>query len=96
MERRTSLKPIDNRTPHLDVKSSISTPLKHTVDAQERIQFLREMEKTREELAEFKRNVNALIEQMDGISIDLVCNISFVFFTMKLTHTYSTLGIIQR
>lgn len=88
------MKPIDNRTPHLDVKSSISTPLKHTVDAQERIQFLREMEKTREELAEFKRNVNALIEQMDGISIDLVCNISFFFFTMKLTHIYSTLGII--
>lgn len=87
MERRTSLKPIDNRTPHLDVKSSISTPLKHTVDAQERIQFLREMEKTREELAEFKRNVNALIEQMDGISIDLVRNISFVLFFYNETDT---------
>ncbi|KAI8095945.1 hypothetical protein BDF21DRAFT_470870 [Thamnidium elegans] len=62
-----------------DVKPtcSVSTPSisqqEHTnaLDATERIQFLREMEQAREELAEFRRNMEGLVKQMDGISVDL-------------------------
>ncbi|GAA5796501.1 hypothetical protein HPULCUR_001873 [Helicostylum pulchrum] len=56
---------------------SVSTPSisqqEHTnaLDATERIQFLREMEQAREELAEFRRNMEGLVKQMDGISVDL-------------------------
>lgn len=37
------------------------------------MQFLREMEQAREELAEFRRNMAGLVKQMDGIAVDLVC-----------------------
>lgn len=35
------------------------------------MQFLREMEQAREELAEFRRNMAGLVKQMDGIAVDL-------------------------
>ncbi|KAI7891105.1 uncharacterized protein EV154DRAFT_509189 [Mucor mucedo] len=62
-----------------DIKptSSYSTPSitqqAHTnsLDATERMQFLREMEQAREELAEFRRNMAGLVQQMDGIAVDL-------------------------
>jgi hypothetical protein len=41
------------------------------MDATERISFLREMEQAREELAEFRRNMAGLVQQMDGIAVDL-------------------------
>ncbi|KAI8639920.1 hypothetical protein BD408DRAFT_348979, partial [Parasitella parasitica] len=53
-----------------------------SLDPTERIQFLREMEQAREDLAEFRRNMAGLVEQMDGIAVDLekskdrVCKLS--------------------
>jgi hypothetical protein len=53
------------------------------------MQFLREMEQAREELAEFRRNMAGLVKQMDGIAVDLekskdrVCR----FFVIKLAIT---------
>ncbi|CEP15371.1 hypothetical protein [Parasitella parasitica] len=41
------------------------------LDPSERIQFLREMEQVREDLAEFRRNMADLVEQIDGITVDL-------------------------
>lgn len=47
------------------------------------MQFLREMEQAREELAEFRRNMAGLVKQMDGIAVDLekskdrVCKMNF-------------------
>ncbi|KAF1805124.1 hypothetical protein V8B55DRAFT_1494320 [Mucor lusitanicus] len=62
-----------------DIKptSSYSTPSitqqdhNNALDATERMQFLREMEQAREELAEFRRNMAGLVKQMDGIAVDL-------------------------
>lgn len=69
--------------------SSYSTPSisqqdhNQSLDATERMQFLREMEQAREELAEFRRNMAGLVKQMDGIAVDLekskdrVCKMNF-------------------
>ncbi|KAI8087813.1 uncharacterized protein B0P05DRAFT_532373 [Gilbertella persicaria] len=71
-ERRSSL----YETPcQIDIKpnSSISTPLsnRQSIDATERLEFLREMQQAREELAEFRKNVADLAKQMDTITQDL-------------------------
>lgn len=64
-------------TPDIKPTSSYSTPSitqqqhNNSLDATERIQFLREMEQAREELAEFRRNMDGLLKQMDGIAVDL-------------------------
>lgn len=59
--------------PRIEVKASLSTPLKkHTIDPQERIEFLKEMEKTRKEFRELKKNMNHLMEEMDSLSFNLV------------------------
>lgn len=61
----------------LQPTSSYSTPSitqqdhNNALDATERMQFLREMEQAREELAEFRRNMAGLVKQMDGIAVDL-------------------------
>ncbi|CAO3657093.1 unnamed protein product [Mucor hiemalis] len=67
----------NNITPDIKPTSSYSTPSavqqqhNNSLDATERIQFLREMEQAREELAEFRRNMDGLLKQMDGIAVDL-------------------------
>ncbi|CAO3679718.1 unnamed protein product [Rhizopus stolonifer] len=48
-----------------------STSYKNTIDPQERLLFLKEMEKAREDMAEFKKNMAMLVEQMNTISTDL-------------------------
>ncbi|KAG2230029.1 hypothetical protein INT48_007060 [Thamnidium elegans] len=69
--------PSNNESDDVKPTCSVSTPSisqqEHTnaLDATERIQFLREMEQAREELAEFRRNMEGLVKQMDGISVDL-------------------------
>ncbi|KAI8981067.1 hypothetical protein BDB01DRAFT_836420 [Pilobolus umbonatus] len=70
--------PCFNDNSNMKLTSSTSTPITSssfeyttTVDAAERIQFLHEMEQTRHELAEFRRNMAGLLKQMDVIAIDL-------------------------
>lgn len=59
--------------PRIEVKTSLSTPLKKdSIDPQERIEFLKEMEKTRKEFRELKKNMNHLMEEMDSLSFNLV------------------------
>ncbi|EPB84446.1 hypothetical protein HMPREF1544_08810 [Mucor circinelloides 1006PhL] len=68
---------IDTHTHAKQPTSSYSTPSvtqqdhNNALDATERMQFLREMEQAREELAEFRRNMAGLVKQMDGIAVDL-------------------------
>ncbi|KAG1357764.1 hypothetical protein G6F62_001318 [Rhizopus arrhizus] len=66
--------------PRIEVKTSLSTPLKkHTIDPQERVQFLKEMEKTRKEFKELKKNMNQLMEEMDSLSLKLKTSKERVF-----------------
>lgn len=58
------------------------------MDATERIQFLREMEQAREELAEFRRNMDGLLKQMDGIAVDLVKNETIFAFPLCITYLF--------
>ncbi|KAG1462389.1 hypothetical protein G6F56_005530 [Rhizopus delemar] len=52
--------------------AKLSTSYKSTIDPQERLLFLKEMERAREDMAEFKKNMTMLVEQMNTISTDLV------------------------
>lgn len=51
--------------------AKLSTSYKSTIDPQERLLFLKEMERAREDMAEFKKNMTMLVEQMNTISTDL-------------------------
>ncbi|KAI9249263.1 hypothetical protein BY458DRAFT_559974 [Sporodiniella umbellata] len=71
------MKKVDNSsnrekvTQKILVQPSSSTPLKDTIDPQERLQFLKEMAKAREDMAEFRKNMSSLIQQMDTMTLDL-------------------------
>ena len=53
----------------------MSTPLsnhKKSMDVSEQWQFLRDMERAREDIAELRKNMAELVKQMDTMTSDLV------------------------
>ncbi|SAL99009.1 hypothetical protein [Absidia glauca] len=67
---------IDQQLQTKKTATSYSTPLRHTgssspSDTEQRLQFLRDMEKARKQLALFRQEMNGLATQIHGITDDL-------------------------